>query len=62
MNMPALPCPYVKATENKEDTMSGKKLYQNRDASIRNLWNNFQTATDKTAETCYNMRKWMALM
>ena len=59
--MPALPCPFVKVTENK-DTMTEEKLYQNRDASIRNLWNNFQTATDKTTETCYNMRKGMALM
>ena len=37
MNMPALSCPFVKATENMEDTMSEEKLYQNRDASIQNL-------------------------
>lgn len=37
MNMPALSCPYVKTTENKEDTMTEEKLYQTRDASIRNL-------------------------
>lgn len=43
MNMPALSCPYVKTTENKEDTMTEEKLYQNRDASIRNLQNTCKT-------------------
>lgn len=37
MNMQTMPCPFVKANENKENTMTEEKLYQNRDASTRNL-------------------------
>ncbi len=30
MNMQTMPCPFVKANENKENTMTEEKLYQNK--------------------------------